>query len=62
MLNLGKFFDFLMTSKKCYMKHKLESRLLGKISTPSDMQMAYHSNDRKQRGTKEPLEEGERGE
>ena len=37
-----------------WMKHKLESRLPGQISITSD--------DRKQRGTKEPLEEDERGE
>ena len=43
-----------------WMTHKLESRLLGEISTTSDMQM-IHFNGRKQRGTKEPLDEGERG-
>ena len=37
---------------------KLESRLLGKIST-SDMQR-YHLTGRKQKGTEGPLEEGER--
>ena len=44
-----------------WMKHKLESRLLGEIETTSDMQMtpAY---GRKQRGTKEHLDDGERGE
>ena len=42
-----------------WMKHKLESRLLGEISTTSDMQMI--PNGRKLRGTKKPLE-GERGE
>ena len=41
------------------MNRKLESRLMGEISTMSDMQMIP---DRKQRGTKEPLDEGERGE
>ena len=41
-----------------WMKHKLESRLLGEISTTSDR----YSNGRKQRGTKEPLKESERGE
>ena len=40
------------------MKHKLESRFQGEISIPSDMQMT----PRKQRGTKEPLDESERGE
>ena len=43
-----------------WMKHKLESRLLGKISITSDIRW-YHPNGRKQRGTKEPLDEGERG-
>ena len=38
------------------MKHKLELRLLGEISIISDMQYG-----RKQRGTKEPLDESERG-
>ena len=40
------------------MKHKLESRLLGEISITSHMQ----PYGRKQRGTKEPLDEGEKGE
>ena len=39
-----------------WMKYKLESRLLGEISTTSD------NLCRKQRGTKETLDEGERGE
>ena len=44
--------DYLtyMQSKSCEMGlvyHKLESRLLGEISTTSDMKMIYHSNDRK---------------
>ena len=38
----------------------MESRLLGEISTTSNIQMT--SNSRKQRGTKEPLDEGQRGE
>ena len=41
-----------------WMKHRLESRLLGEISTTSDIQMIPL---RKQRGTKEPLEDGEKG-
>ena len=42
-------------------KHKLESRLLGEISITSDMQMTPpHAT--KGRGTKEPLDESERGE
>ena len=45
-----------------WMNHKLESRLPGKISTNSDMQMVPHSNGRKWRGTKEPLDESERRE
>ena len=43
------------------MKYKLESRLLGEISITSDMQMTPLLWQ-KQRGTKEPLYEGERGE
>ena len=54
-----------MQSTSCEMpgrvNHKLESRLWGEISTTSDMQM-YHFKGRKQRGTKQPLDEGERGE
>ena len=42
-------------------KHKLESRLLGEISITSDIQMTP-LYDRKQRRTKEPLDESERGE
>ena len=42
-----------------WMKHKLESRLLGEISITSDTQMTPPYG-RKQRGTKEPL--GDRGE
>ena len=45
-----------------WMNHKLESRLLGEIPTTSDMLMIHHSNGRKQRGAKEPLDEGEREE
>ena len=54
-----------MQSTSCKMqgrkKHKLESRLLGEISITSDMQMTpllWH----KVKGTKVPLDEGERGE
>ena len=39
-----------------WMKHKLESRLLGEISITSDMQMTPPFG-KKQRGTKEPLDE-----
>ena len=42
-------------------KLKLESRLLGEISITSDMQMTPPYG-RKERGTKEPLDESERGE
>ena len=42
-----------------WMKHKLESRLLGEISITSDMQMTPYG--RKWRGTKKPLDESERG-
>ena len=54
-----------MESTSCKMpgwiKHKLESRLLGEISISSDMQMIPPLNPygRKQRGTKEPLDESE---
>ena len=44
-----------------WMKHKLESRLLEEMSITSDMQMTPPYG-RKQRGTKEPLDESERGE
>ena len=44
-----------------WIEHKLESRLLGEISITSDMQMTPPYG-RKWRGTKEPLDEGERGE
>ena len=40
-------------------KHKLESKLLGEISIISDMQMTPPYG-RKQRTTKEPLDESER--
>ena len=43
-----------------WMNHKLESRLPGEISITSDMQMTTYG--RKQRRTKEPLDESERGE
>ena len=43
-----------------WMKHKLESRLPGEISVTSDMQMTSHG--RKQRRTKDPLDESKRGE
>ena len=45
-----------------WMNHKLESRCQGEISTTWDMQMIHHPNGRKQRGTKEPLNESKRGE
>ena len=42
------------------MIHKLESRLLGEISITSDMQMTPPLPQKV--GTKEPLDEGKRGE
>ena len=44
-----------------WMKHKWESRLLGEISITSDTQM-LPPYGRKQRRTKEPLDESEREE
>ena len=44
-----------------WMKHKLESRSLGETATASNMQMTP-PYVRKQRGTKEPPDEGEGGE
>ena len=53
-----------MQSTSCeildWMKHKLESRLLGEMSTTSDMQVTPPYG-RKGRSTKEPLDESERG-
>ena len=53
-----------MQSTSCempgWMKPKLESRFPGEISITSDMQMTAYG--RKWRGTKEPLDESERGE
>ena len=52
-----------MQSTSCkmpeWMKHKLESSLLGEISIISDMQMAPPYV--RKRRTKEPLDESERG-
>ena len=45
-----------------WMKHKLESRLLGEISITSNTQNTTLMAERKQRGTKERIDEGERGE
>ena len=44
-----------------WMKHKVESRLLGEISTLQICRW-HHSYGRRQRWTKEPLDESERGE
>ena len=44
-----------------WMNHNLESRLLGEISTTSDMQTIALSWQ-KVKGTEEPLDEGQRGE
>ena len=46
-----------------WMKHKLESRLPGEISITSGMlMMPPLCHGRKQRGTKQPLDESEGGE
>ena len=46
-----------------WMKHKLESRLLGEISMTSAMQMTPPLWQKaKKKKTKEPLDESERGE
>ena len=54
-----------MQSTSCemlgWLKHKLESRLPGEISITSDMQMTPPLQQ-KERETKKPLDEGERGE
>ena len=54
-----------MQSTSCkmpgWMKHKLESRLLGEISITSDIQVTPPLWQ-KARGTEEPLDESERGE
>ena len=54
-----------MQSTSCemlgWMKHKLESSLLGEISITSDMQMTPLLWQ-KAKGTEEPLDESERGE
>ena len=44
-----------------WMKHKLESRLLGEISIPQICSW-HHPYGRKRKRTKEPLDESERGE
>ena len=44
-----------------WMKNKLESRLLGEIPITSDMQMTPHLWQ-KWRGSKEPIDESQRGE
>ena len=44
-----------------WMTHKMQLRLQWEISTTSDSRW-YHFNDRKWRGTKEPLDAGETGE
>ena len=44
-----------------WMKHKLESRLVGEISKTSDIHM-NHPYGRKRKRTKEPLDKGGRGE
>jgi len=45
------------------MNHRLESRLLGKISTTSDVQMIQPLMvESEEKGSKEPLDDDERGE
>ena len=44
-----------------WMKHKLESRLLGEISITSDKCRWHHPYGRKWRGTQKPLDESESG-
>ena len=44
-----------------WMKHELESRLSGEVSTTQICRW-YHSNGRKWRGAKKPLDEGKTGE
>ena len=62
---LEKEYLTYMQSTSCrilgWMKHKLGSRLLGEISVTSDMHMTPPYG-KKRRGTKEPLDESERGE
>ena len=62
---MAPFYLTYMQSVSCkmlgWMKHKLESRLPGEMSITSDMQIIPPLH-RKQRGTKEPLDESERGE
>ena len=58
------YFTYMQSTSRemlGWRKHKLESRLPGEISITSDMQMTPHFG-RKQRGTKESLDESERGE
>ena len=51
-----------MQSTSCEMDEAQAGiKIEGEISTTSDMQMTL-PKDRKQRGTKKPLDEGERGE
>ena len=59
----NKMMIYHYTSHKMpgWMNHNLESRLLGEISVTSDTQMT-HPYGRKQRKTREPLDESERGE
>ena len=45
-----------------WMNHKLESRLPGEISTTLDVQLIPLYNGRKQRGTRDLLNEDEKGE
>ena len=55
------YAEYIMRNAGLEKKHKLESGLLGEISITSDMQMTPPLWQ-KGRRTKEPLDEGERGE
>jgi len=51
----------ILCKRPGWIKHKLESRLPGEISITSDPQR-HHPYGKRQRRTKEPLDESERGE
>ena len=58
---LFNFYAEYISEMTGWMKQKLKSRLPGEISITSDMQMTHHPRGRKQSGTEEPLDEGEKG-
>ena len=55
------YLTYMQSTLGKMLNHKLESRLRREMSITSDMLMT-HPSGRKWRGTKEPLNEGERGE